>query len=332
MKTQKGKEVVVFEPLAECEKQLIEFRSKYKNVVFDLSDSKELTKAKKAKTEISAARAALERLKKSRVNDINDNYKRINDELVEMRDAIGDPIKKHNKAIAAAKKLIDDKIDTLKEIGNKYTPFNPPSESGLYIEQINLLEDIVIDDSYGNRMAEAVNLKHTIRESLTEWYEKAFQDEVDKADLERLRKKEAEKIAEPVVDAVNNVVEEAKQEELEHESDPVDESESCDDITDDCEHELTKPIEITQNGHSMECVGCGAQLNPPDDEIGQAGSETSTIIHPPGESVHNTYNDAIIASVKQNLALSFPHLTEKTINDLVTAIANDDIPNLKIVY
>lgn len=171
--------------------ELDELRAKYKNIIYNLDDKKELEKAKSDKLKFGKVCSRLEKSYTELSEPVNEvrnkllsKRAQIRDDLRELQAGIADQIKKH--VDAKKQHLIDlqSKLTSIMsfidELSNRYTSH----EIGHLISN---LQNVIIDDSYEHLQEEAIFEKDRILTELQNKYDETLQNEKDKKELEDLR-------------------------------------------------------------------------------------------------------------------------------------------------
>jgi len=153
------KETAITE-FSEFESKLQTFKSKYMDVVYDLSDEEQGKQARSDRLTIGKVIASLDRAHKDlkaplkeKVDLIDGERKRIKDELLEVQGSIKSQIETHEKEIADHMEMLQGKVDAV------CLPDDFDTMSLLTVIQIQEFLDnyksIDVDDTYEHRKADA---------------------------------------------------------------------------------------------------------------------------------------------------------------------------------
>jgi len=196
--------------------KLAEFKNKYDNMVYNLSDPVQEKAAKSDRLAIGKVIATLDKKHKEikepikKQSDLIDGErKRIKDDLLAVQDKIKSQIKAHEDKIKAHHKMLDNKVQQLVEMSVlRADQYNSVSVKSI----INTLQAIEIDDSFENRKADAALAKMESLEVLNKHYIFVLEEEEKEKvrlenerinELARQKKREAEIIEREKIIAEN---------------------------------------------------------------------------------------------------------------------------------
>jgi len=179
----------------EFENNLKEFKEKYDNVTYDLTDAKQEKQARSDKFSIGKICAKLKAKHKEIKAPVLELSKKIDarkneleTELRKVQNKIGYQIQKHEDEIQAHKDMLQDKINVI-SFATDFDISNPISSD--YELRILALKKIVIDESYEHRQENAENERTRILEKLERLYVEKLKQEKDAKELVELREKQA---------------------------------------------------------------------------------------------------------------------------------------------
>lgn len=177
--------------------KLAEFKNKYDNMVYNLSDPVQEKAAKSDRLAIGKVIATLDKKHKEikepikKQSDLIDGErKRIKDDLLAVQDKIKSQIKAHEDKIKAHHEMLDNKVQKLVEMSVlRADQYNSVSVKSI----IEALQEIEIDDSFENRKADAALAKMESLEALNLHYTVALESE--EQEKKRLEKQRLEELA-----------------------------------------------------------------------------------------------------------------------------------------
>jgi len=153
----------------EFEASLAEYKDKYTDVVYDLTDGKQMKLAKSDKLAIGKTVSALDRRHKEikaplqeRVSLLDGERKRIKDGLRDIQESIKGQIESHEEAI----KAVADELLRRASVPRDYTEFDTPPTIDLVRERLESARAFVVDDSLGEMEAFAALNKMKAIETL----------------------------------------------------------------------------------------------------------------------------------------------------------------------
>ncbi len=189
------KEIVEFLPF---EAQMVEFKERYDDVVYDLDDMEQNKQARsdrlavgKVISRLDAAHKELKAPLKKRTDLIDNRRKEIKDELLAVQLKIKSQISEHEAKIQAHAEMLQQKVDEIEKICITEESQDMGScEIKVRIEQLN---NIDVDDSYEHRKADATLAKVDALKKLESMLEVALKVEEERVELERLRKEKEDR-------------------------------------------------------------------------------------------------------------------------------------------
>lgn len=207
----KQSEIIEFD---EFKSKMLEFRKRYDDIVYDLNDKLQEKQAKSDRFAIGQVISALDKRHKEvkaplaeKVALIDGERKRIKDQLLDVQGKIKSQIDDHNQRIAEHDTMLQAKVDEILYYANNTELLN---DSAITLQK-NLvkLENIVIDDSFENRKADALEAKEqSICKILDKYNERKSQEDVWE-ELAQLRK---EKVQREIADREKQIAKRAGEE------------------------------------------------------------------------------------------------------------------------
>lgn len=184
----------------EFDAQLAEFKSKYDDVVYDLTVPEEEKQARSDRLTIGKVIASLDRkhkeLKaplKARTDLIDGERKRIKDDLLNVQEKIKSQIQQHEDAIREHAEKLQSMVEEIRA----FTEFDPyqvlPIASEQVQERLDAVNQVVVDDSYEDRKADATLAQVDAIKRLEALLAERLKYEEEQAELERLRKEAEER-------------------------------------------------------------------------------------------------------------------------------------------
>lgn len=182
----------------EFESQLQEFKGKYDDVVYDLTDATQEKQARSDKLSIGKAISALDKkhkeLKaplKEQVDLIDGERKRIKDDLLGVQGKIKIQIENHEKKIEEHDAMLRGKVDTIEALA-ELGEFETPTSEQLSA-RIKEIEAIDVDDSYEHMKAAGTLAQVDGLKKLKALLASRIKFEQEQAELEKLRKEAVER-------------------------------------------------------------------------------------------------------------------------------------------
>jgi len=179
------------------ETNLAEYKAKYKDTVYDLTDPTQNKQARsdrlsigKTISKLDSVHKAVKMPLKDQVDLLDGERKRIKDGLLEVQDSIKSQIAEHEAVIEAKEQDLLGRVETIKALA-LFSDYTPDSS---YIQgRIEQLESVAIDESFEHYEAEATFAKVKSLESLHELLASVKGQEAEQAELEKLRQEKAER-------------------------------------------------------------------------------------------------------------------------------------------
>jgi len=219
-------QLVEFDPFRA---KLAEYHKRYDNVVYDMDNEDQNKQARSDRLAIGKEIAALDRkhaeikaplLERTRILD--GARKDIKDDLLDIQSKIKSQIEAHEAKIAEHQAMLQAKVDYFENHLAFLTSMGQPTAAvmrGLLIE----IKAIDVDDSYEHRKADATLAQIDAIKKLEAMIGEAEKREAEQAELEALRKAEAERaqkereaqIAKEAAENARRDAEAAKQREIE---------------------------------------------------------------------------------------------------------------------
>lgn len=203
--------------------QLAEFKGKYDGVVYDLTIPEDEKQARADRLTIGKVIANLDRkhreLKaplKERTDLIDSQRKRIKDDLLNVQGKIKSQIKAHDDAIQEHAEMLQSKVDVFDALLDRE---RNEWDSGYLAEQITALKEIVVDDSYEHRKADATLAQIDTIKRLEALLADRVQYEAEQAELEALRVEKEERERKDREDAIRKEAEEKARKDAEAKAD-----------------------------------------------------------------------------------------------------------------
>lgn len=175
--------------------QLAEFKARYDGVVYDMTVPSQEKAARSDRLAIGRVISALDARHKEikaplkeQIDLIDGARKQIKDDLLGVQEKIKAQIKAHEDSVAAKEAELESLVEALRQ-----TDFfdkavrKQPSSDEIQIS-LDLVNDTVVDDSYGSRMQYARSIKGDTTIRLKAMLAKELKRAADAAELERLRK------------------------------------------------------------------------------------------------------------------------------------------------
>jgi len=199
------------------ESDLAEYKSKYENVVYDMTVPTQEKQARSDRLSIGKKVAELDRVHaavkaplKAQVDLLDGERKRIKDGLLLIQGNIKSQIEEHEAALQAIEDALADRVEAIKSLAE----FEAKPTSDFVRERMEKLNAIEIDDSFANHEANAALAHRKSLESLTALLAETEKSEAEAAELERLRKEsaareQAEREARIALEAENKAKQEA---------------------------------------------------------------------------------------------------------------------------
>jgi hypothetical protein len=177
----------------EFEAKLYEFKKRYDNVVYDLTDPNEEKKARSDRFAIAKVISALDAKHKEikaplkeKVDLIDGERKRIKDDLLDVQGKIKAQIEEHEAKIQAHKDMLQGKVDSIYTLA-EFGEFEKPTAEE-YAQRLSQAKEVEIDDSYEELKAEAALAQVSVIKKLEALHADQAKHEAEQAELERLRK------------------------------------------------------------------------------------------------------------------------------------------------
>lgn len=183
---------------SEFEANLVEFKQKYDDVIYDLTDPKQEKQARSDRRTIGSVIASLDakhqEIKaplKVKVDVIDGERKRIKDELLEVQGKIKSQIEAHEAAIQEHADMLQGRVDAIRSNAD-ITVTEGLNAEGL-TQLINTLNNVDVDDSYEDRKADATLAQVETKKELETLLSARLLYEEEQAELDRLRKEKIER-------------------------------------------------------------------------------------------------------------------------------------------
>ena len=174
----------------EFESKLAEFKTKYLNVVYDLSDEKQDKQARADRYAIGKVISALDDRHKGvkepllrKTKMLDGERKRIKDQLLDIQGRIKSQIEAHEELIRQKAAQLQTRVDQIAAL----SAFDHQAHSALIAERIAKLKAIVIDDSFEDRQGDAALAKDRAGTALEELLTATLAREKEARELEELR-------------------------------------------------------------------------------------------------------------------------------------------------
>jgi len=169
------------------ENQLLDFEKKYKGIVFDMNDAEKRAEARKARTDINTKFIKpLDEAHKNIKEPILEATKLIDSTRKEIKDKAETLVKGITDQLKSYDDMIQKKLDSISSLSH----IDSEKSSADITLIINSCQNIVIDDSFGEKKPDAALLKEQTLAELRLLHQKAL----DKEELLRLKKAEEERL------------------------------------------------------------------------------------------------------------------------------------------
>ncbi len=182
----------------EFKTKMLEFRKRYDDIVYDLNDKSQEKQAKSDRFSIGQVISALDKRHKEikaplaeRVSLIDDERKRIKDELLIIQNKIKSQIEDHTNKIAEHEAMLQDKVNDILayQRTDKFT-----NESSCVLKQVlDSVRFIIVDESFEHRQGEAQQAKDRAVCKFQSLYDEKVKFEKQEEELELLRKEKEER-------------------------------------------------------------------------------------------------------------------------------------------
>lgn len=324
----------------EFESQLLEFKKRYDGVVYDLSVPEEEKQARSDRLTIGKVIANLDRkhkdLKaplKEKVDLIDGERKRIKDDLLNVQEKIKSQIKQHEDAIRERAEKLQSMVEEIRG----YAEFDPyqvlPISSDQVKERLDGVQQIIVDDSFEERKADATLAQVETIKQLESLLAERLKYEKEQEELERLRAEAAERERQEELEKIRKEAEERAKAEREKE----------------LEAEKRKVAEAEERGRqqAVEAKRAAEQAKIDKENAIKEAEERAKREAEEAEQKRLAEEDRLRAEDEKRAAnkrhrtsinnvilkkLNAIGIDEKTGKSLITAIAKNEIPNLHIKY
>ncbi len=176
------------------EAQLAEFKAKYVDVVYDLTDPKQEKQARSDAHKIGTvcgnldrAHAAVKAPLLEQVRILDGERKRIKDDLQDVQANIRNQVKAHEAKIQAIEDALIARVEAIRAMA----VFEGEPTSDQIMARILQLKKVVIDHTFAHYESKAAAARQEAGAALSGLYDKVAQAESDAAELERLRQEAA---------------------------------------------------------------------------------------------------------------------------------------------
>ncbi len=184
------------QPITQFEKELQEFKKRYIDTVYDLTDPDQEKQARSDRLTISKvikkldnAHAEVKKPFKEKVDLIDDARKTLKDQFIEVQDSVKNQLKVHEEKIAEHVQMLQDRVDAIYD----FTDYEGTPKSLHVKELIEELNALEIDDSYEHRKADAALAKMETLKELNKLYDELVTREKEAEELEKLRVEKEER-------------------------------------------------------------------------------------------------------------------------------------------
>lgn len=178
------------------EANLAEYKARYQDVVYDMTDKKQEKQARSDRLAIGKVVAELDRVHAAvkaplleQVRILDGERKRIKDDLQAVQGGIKRQIEEHEAKIQAVEDALIARVDAISAMA----VFESDPTSDDVMKRILQLKKLVVDDSFAHYQAKAETARQAANTVLSALYDKVAQAESDAAELERLRQDAAER-------------------------------------------------------------------------------------------------------------------------------------------
>lgn len=198
---QSENEIVEF---SEFEAQLLKFEKDYGSRVYDLTDTTQEIAARGDRLAVAKVQSAFQKVKvavkeraQSIVNNTNKKGKIINDRLEAVKQNIKGQLDKRDQELKEHAEKLQGTVDEITQLcifvsdDRNQTQINPDSRQ--ITQRLSIIKNIVIDDAYEDRKADATLAKIETIKELETILSGRIKFEKDEAELEKLRKEKEER-------------------------------------------------------------------------------------------------------------------------------------------
>lgn len=178
------------------EANLAEYKARYENVVYDMTDKKQEKQARSDRLAIGKVVAELDRVHAAtkaplleQVRILDGERKRIKDDLQTVQGGIKKQIEEHEAKIQAIEDALIARVEAIRAMAM----FEGEPTSDQVMARILQLKKVVINHTFAHYEPKAVIAKQEANAALSALYDKVAQAESDAAELDRLRQEAAER-------------------------------------------------------------------------------------------------------------------------------------------
>lgn len=191
-----SKALATIPEFTEFEKKLIEFKEKYDNIVYDLTDADQEKQAKSDRFVIGKVVSALDvehkELKaplKVQTDLIDKERKRIKDDLLAVQEKIKTQLQEHERKIQEYNEMLQDKVEYIR----LYAEFTDQASAAKIAERLAQVKEIIVDESFEHRQADGTLAQVQVIKELETLHASQTIHEAEQAELARLRKEAADR-------------------------------------------------------------------------------------------------------------------------------------------
>lgn len=193
IETPPSTQVAEFQPF---EVSLAEYKARYQDVVYDMTDKKQEKQARSDRLAIGKVVAELDRTHATvkaplleQVRILDGERKRIKDDLLSVQEGVKSQIAAHEAKLQAIEDALVARVDAITALA--VFEFAPTSDQ--VMSRLLALKKIVVDDTYAHHAASALSAHKTAMARLNELYDQVSQAEADAAELRRLQQEAADR-------------------------------------------------------------------------------------------------------------------------------------------
>jgi colicin import membrane protein len=193
IETPPSTQVAEFQPF---EVSLAEYKARYQDVVYDMTDKKQEKQARSDRLAIGKVVAELDRTHATvkaplleQVRILDGERKRIKDDLLSVQEGVKSQIAAHEAKLQAIEDALVARVDAITALA--VFEFAPTSDQ--VMSRLLALKKIAVDDTYAHHAANALLAHKTAMAALNDLYDQVSQAESDAAELKRLQQEAADR-------------------------------------------------------------------------------------------------------------------------------------------